>query len=182
MRARGKTPSRFVATYCMVSLLISSCSLGQQPPVMVQICVQDGGGLELFRRTVQSIARDENMRYVDRSGTSEKELQRLDALDRPGGTLVNVGVIGDHGHGLGAGNLGLNTYDIAVGFSHGRDLEAGVEFSNRVIARLEQHWTVEPVPKDSGALPDPDCAQALATPPNHSFTPTPSARLEPRLL
>ncbi|WP_290887248.1 hypothetical protein [Arenimonas sp.] len=133
---------------------------------MVQVCVEDDGGLELFKRTLRSIALEENMRYVDRGEASEKELQQLDALDRPSGTLVNVGVIGSDGHSLGAGNLGLNTYDIAVGFAHGRDGSAGVEFSHRVVAQLEQHWVVTPVPKDSGALPNPGCSQAVASPPN----------------
>lgn len=166
------------ATCLMVALWLPSCSVGEHPYVMVQVCVENKAGVERFKQTLQSMARDERMRYVDRSDASERELQVLDALKRPRGTLVNVGVIGNEGHSLGAGNLGLNTYDIAVGFSHGSDREAGFEFSNRVIAQLEQHWTVKTVSKGSGAFPDPDCTEGVAAPPNHSVKPTPSARFD----
>ncbi|WP_234446965.1 hypothetical protein [Luteimonas sp. MC1572] len=116
------------------------------------------------------------MRYVDGSKSTADDLKVMGATGtnmHTDGRLIHVGVEADAGHGLTAGNMGLNPYDVAVGFSRGRDIDAAHTFSGKVIARLEKHWTVKVVPKDSGAFPNPECAQGTAAPPNNSFKPTP---------
>jgi hypothetical protein len=89
------------------------------------------------------------------------------------GNLVHVGITGDRGIGLTAGNMGLNNYDIAVGFSTGQDASAARAFADRVTARLQQHWLLEVVPDGSGAFPNPECASDSEAPPNNSFKPKP---------
>jgi hypothetical protein len=63
-----------------------------------------------------------------------------------------------------AGNLGLNPYDISVGF--GPDTDAARAFSDRVVAQLKQHWALKVLSTDAGALPDSECPQGTAAPPN----------------
>jgi hypothetical protein len=100
------------------------------------------------------------MRYIDGSMGTTRDLKAIGAAGKnihTDGKLVNLGVEADSGPSLTAGNLGLNAYDIAVGFARGQETDAANAFSNRVVARLKQHWSVETVPKGSGALPDPKC-------------------------
>lgn len=157
MRVRQQWFARS-ALPCVICIALLSCSGGEQAFLMTQACVADDAGVALFKRELQSIARDERMRYVDRSRESERELKTLGALKHPDGKLISVSVNGKpDAPSLGAGNLGLNTYEIAVGFTRGSDQKAAREFSNRVLARLKRHWTLKAVPRGSGALPNPHC-------------------------
>ena len=138
-------------------LLLSACTPGQRPFLQVQFCVANARGVDLFKSTLQAIARDEHMRYIDGSQATTRDLRLL----RPAGEnihtnggLIYVGVEAD-GFGLEGGNLGLNPYDISVGF--GPDTVAARAFSKRVVARLKQYWALKVVPKNSGAFSDPAC-------------------------
>ena len=125
---------------------------------MVQLCVADDRGLDHFKQTLRSIARDE---HIDGSLETTRDLNAIGATGKnihTDGTLVNVGVESDSGPSLTAGNLGLNAYDIAVGFARGHDSNAASAFSNRVVARLGKRWAIRTVPKDSGAVPNPECS------------------------
>jgi len=113
------------------------------------------------------------MRYVDGSEATTRDLKSIAPAGRNyhlDGKLLYVGIDAD-GYGLEGGNLGLNPYDVSVGF--GPDTSAARAFSDKVLARLKQHWTLRIVPKNSGAIPDADCNQSMATPPNNSFKPNP---------
>jgi hypothetical protein len=127
----------------------------------------------MFKGTLQKIARDERMHFVDGSATTTRDLKIIDPAGNnihTDGRLLFVAVEAQD-FSLMAGNLGLNPYDISVGF--GPDTSEARAFSDRVIARLKQNWRLKELPKDSGAFPDPKCAQGAAAPPNNSFKPKP---------
>ena len=145
--------------------LLCSCT-GEPPFLQVQFCVADSQGVSLLKTTLQDIARDEHMRYIDGSERTTRDPKKI----KPGGKnvhtdgrLVYVGVVAD-GYGLEGGNLGLNPYDISLGF--GPDTPASRAFSQRVVGRLERQWALSVVPKNSGAFPNPKCTQGTGTPPN----------------
>ena len=126
----------------------------------------DSQGVSLLKTTLQDIARDEDMRYVDGSEGTTRDLKAIEPSGEnvhTDGRLVYVGVVAD-GYSLEGGNLGLNPYDISLGF--GPDTPASRAFSQRVVGRLERQWTLSVVPKNSGTFPNPECAQGTETPPN----------------
>jgi len=141
----------------LLTAALSSCAGGERPFLIVQLCLGNDRSVDQFKTELQAIAHQEHMRFVDRSRVSERELDTLRVLNLPTGKLVNVGVLGDRGPSLAAGNLGLSSYDVAVGFSRGQNNQAAQAFSERVVARLKQHWPVKVIPTGSGALPDPRC-------------------------
>ena len=144
--------------FVAAALILSSCT-GERPFLQVQFCVANSQGVNLFKSTLQAIAQNERMRYIDSSESTTRDLRSLKPAGKnmhTDGRLVYVGVKAD-GYGLEGGNLGLNPYDLSVGF--GPDTPASRAFSQRVVARLKRHWFLKVVPKDSGAFPDPDCTQ-----------------------
>ena len=155
-----------------VALILSSCT-GEHPFLQVQLCVANAQGVNLFKKTLQDIAHDEHMLYIDGSEATTRDLKALKPAGKnihTDGRLVFVGVEAD-GYSLMGGNLSLNPYDISVGF--GPDTPASRAFSQRVVARLKRHWTLKAVSENSGAFPDPECAHETETPPNNSFKPRP---------
>lgn len=151
----------YQATFLFVAsvLSLSACTPGQDPFLQVQFCVANAQGMDLFKKTLQAIAREEHMRYIDGSDATTRDLKILRTTGKnmhTSGGLVNVGVEADS-FGLEGGNLGLNLYDISVGF--GPDTPAARAFSKRAVARLKQHWTLKVVPQGSGAFPNPECSQ-----------------------
>ncbi|WP_457098178.1 hypothetical protein [Lysobacter sp. P5_B9] len=129
--------------------------------------------MNTLKTTLQKIAREEHMRYIDSGEATMRDLKSLNQTESHlhlDGNLVNVGIEAS-GYGLTAGNMGLNTYDVSVGF--GPNTREARAFSERVTTQLRQHWALKVVPKDSGAFPDPSCAGKPTTPPNNSSKPTP---------
>ena len=158
---------------CITAMLIGACSRGQRPFLQVQFCVANPEGAALFKETLQGIAREEDMRYIDGSEATSRDLKEIDPAGKNNhleGRLIYVGIESD-GYSLEGGNLGLNPYDISVGFAP--DTSVARAFSDKVVARLKRHWALKVVPKNSGALPDPRCTQGAETPPNNSFKPKP---------
>ena len=155
---RQRASYRILFLFAASTLLLSACT-GQRPFLQVQFCVANARGVDLFKKTLQATAREEHMRYTDVGEATTRDLKILrpaaNNMHTDGG-LIYVGIEAD-GFGLEGGNLGLNPYDISVGFSP--DTVAARAFSKRVVARLEQHWALKVVPKNSGAFPNPECSQ-----------------------
>jgi hypothetical protein len=165
----------------VIVAFLASCTPGERPFLTVQLCLVNSQGVDLFKQTLQSIARDEHMRYIDGSKATTRDLKVIEVTGKnmhTDGRLVFVGVEADSGPSLMAGNLGLNPYEVSVGFARGGDTAAAHVFSDTVVAQLKRHWSLKIVPQNSGAFPSPECAQSAAAPPNHSvrdFPSTPSA-------
>ena len=97
------------------------------------------------------------MEFTDRSGATEAELRAIANKNVPvAHPHVNIGANGNGEFSFGAGNLGLPTRQIAIGFN-GNNSEAARKFANAAVARLSTRWRIYEVPQDRGALPLPDC-------------------------
>ncbi|MEO8306973.1 MAG: hypothetical protein ABI616_02910 [Pseudomonadota bacterium] len=140
---------------------------------MVQLCLNDEEGVAAFKQILQDIAIEQGMRYMDGSGEAMRGLRAVNATGEhmhSSGGLVHVAIEGDDGLGLSAGNLGLNLYDMAIGFSHEPSDEVASHLSDLVVAKLKERWAVKTVPAGKGAFPDPAClptALEASTPPNN---------------
>jgi hypothetical protein len=144
----------------IVSFLLAGCALGKRPFLMVQMCLSNAKGIDEFIRELKSVAAAEKLKFVDNSGNAERELKEVGyaGRERTGGSrVIDVRVIRNDGMGIGASNVGLPGYQVAMGFSEGSDPSEAHRFADAVIKRLEQHWRVEKVPPGTGALPKPDC-------------------------
>jgi hypothetical protein len=98
-------------------LSLSACTPGQRAFLQVQFCVANAQGVDLFKKTLQAIAREEHMHYIDGGEAKSRDLKILRPAGKNmhlNGGLVYVGIDAD-GFGLEGGNLGLNPYDISVG-------------------------------------------------------------------
>jgi hypothetical protein len=109
---------------------------------------------------MQSIAQSEGMRYIDNSERTKAELEeiRKTAPTTPTSTL-NIGASDADGVGFGAGNLGLPSDQVVVGFSEGSNPLKAHRFADTVVSKLKKQWYVETVPAGRGALPMPNCAE-----------------------
>ena len=140
--------------------VVCSCAEGKRPFLMVQLCLKDQNGTALFKSEMQALAQREGLRYVDRSDATQSELKLLGTTDRnmhPDGGVIYLGVERNDGFGLEAANLGLNDFDVVVGFADVGTRDASRKFADRVVAQLKTHWAVTVVPPGRGALPDPNC-------------------------
>jgi len=169
--------NRLLAALSTVAIagVLSACARGKGPDLLVQVCLRDEQGVASFKSALQSIARAERMKYVDASETTARDLKVIGATyDRmhAAGGLIHVGIEGQSGVGLTAGNMGLNKYEVAIGFS---DSPPGTEqrrFSDLVVSKLVRQWQVKVVPTGSGALPDESCEPEVAdgvAPPDKSL-------------
>jgi hypothetical protein len=71
--------------------------------------------------------------------------------------VISISVERGDGPGLSALNVGLNTNQVALGFSGDRDQAEGRQFAEEVIARLRLKWEVEEVPNGTDVLPSENC-------------------------
>jgi hypothetical protein len=156
LAARPSVVARFVAVALLIATVaLGGCTQGKPPFLMVQLCLRNDQQLADFTHFLQSIAYSEGMTYIDRSGPTEREFA---ALNRPNtAPVINIGLEGSDGVGLGVGNLGLPKYQVAVGFSEGSKPVEARRLAEMVVGQLKARWHVETVPEGRGALPIPNC-------------------------
>ena len=157
----------------LIAVSVSSCGAGEDPFLIVQVCLENDRGVDDFKKELHAIAAQERMGVTDRSREAERELESLGALNVPKGRFLSVSLNNERGFGLGANNLGLGSYDVAVGFNLGQDNDGAKAFAERAVARFKQRWPVPVVPSGSGALPNPRCPAEHEAPSNNSSKPTP---------
>ena len=93
-----------------VSLVLTGCTPGKRPFLMVQMCLSNAKGIEEFVEELKSVAAAEKLEFVDNSGNAQGE---LDALSDPnakrtgGSRMLDLRLTRNDGMGLGAGNVGL---------------------------------------------------------------------------
>ena len=93
-----------------VSLVLTGCTPGKRPFLMVQMCLSNAKGIEEFVEELKSVAAAEKLEFVDNSGNAQGE---LDALSDPnakrtgGSRMLDLRLTRNDGMGIGAGNVGL---------------------------------------------------------------------------
>jgi hypothetical protein len=161
MRTTLTVVARFVALLVVAGALVG-CTQGKRPFLVVQLCFRDDQELSEFTRFLQSVAHSERMTYIDNSGPTEGDLAVFNAPGRLA-PVINLGLEGPDGVGLGAGNVGLPRYQVAVGFSAGSRPTEARRFADTVVQQFKARWHVETVPEGRGALPIPNCLGHVGT-------------------
>jgi hypothetical protein len=133
----------------------------QEPFLMVQMCVVDQTGVAKLKDVMRSIAKLEDLTYIDNSAQQGASLKAMGAdklLKQDAALAIDVHLEGDRGLGVSAGNLGLPPYQVALGFTEGTDATKAHRLSDRLVKALAQLWQIETVPQGQGALPMKTCA------------------------
>lgn len=155
-----KRLSFFVALIGALGLSLLGCQGAPGPFLIIQMCVQDRQGLETLRHELRDIATREGMRYLDGSEATKNSIEMMKSgeLRRNDGTpYLNIQLNRGDGVGIGAGNLGLPGYQVALAFNSGNDRREAERISSAVVDRLGQYWQVIPVPEGQGAKPMEGC-------------------------
>jgi hypothetical protein len=156
-----KSPRPRLLSVFFVSLtLLVGCTPGKPPLLMVQLCLNDDQGATEFTSMMRSIAASENVKFVDGSAETQRELKatgaKMDKLGTPG-AVINIGFDRGDLNLMMGGNLGLPTYQVALGFAADPNPSEAQRFADLVVQRLATRWHVETVPAGTGALPMKTC-------------------------
>jgi hypothetical protein len=151
---------RFPAVILLSLATLSGCTPGKRPLLIIQLCVKDDRGVADFMNAMRAIAASEHMTLVDGGAQAQRDLKTAGAkfakLATPG-SVINFGIDrGKHSIVMG-GNLGLPTYQVAMGFSGAEDPEEMKRFADVVVKRLAMLWPVQMVPDGTGAFPMKTC-------------------------
>lgn len=163
MFARILTVSGFIKNLgfgISMALFIQGCSRTQESFLTVQTCLVDQQGVAEFLETMRAVAKSESLRFVDgslKTGESLKTIGADKSLKHDPALTIHVGIEGDGGLGVTAGNLGLPPYQVALGFTEGSDAAKAHRLSDKLVQALSRRWHVETVPQGKGALPMKTC-------------------------
>lgn len=148
------------AALIIAAVVLNGCTSGKHPFLMVEMCLSNAQGARVLTDELRSIASAEKLDFIDRSSETERELKTVGYTGKErtaNSRVINIGVLRRDGMGLGAGNLGLPGYQVAIGFSEGSNSIEAHQFADRVLKRLGQHWRIDTVPAGTGAKPMVDC-------------------------
>jgi len=155
-RTRPHLPLVFLASLA----LLLGCTHGKPSLLTVQLCLNDDQGVSEFMSMMRSIAVAENLKFVDGGAETQRDLNtigaKMDKLDTPG-AVINIGFDRGNRNLMMGGNLGLPTYQVALGFSGDPNPSEAQHFADIVVKRLGARWQVETVPAGTGALPMKTC-------------------------
>jgi hypothetical protein len=127
---------------------------------MVQMCLSNQQGVEEFIDELKSIAAAEKLEFIDNSSNAERGLNETGYVghERTGGSQVmDIRLVRRDGMGIGATNVGLPGYQVAMGFAEGSKAVEAQDFAKRVLPRFKKRWLVEIVPTGAGAGPMAAC-------------------------
>ncbi len=144
----------------IVVAALFGCQPGRGPFAQIQVCLGGSGEVPNFKLLLQSIAAERGLKYIDASVETMRGLKEIGATNEnmhTSGELIHLGLEGENGQ-LIAGNMGLNLYEVGIGFGHEPNPKSAQAFVELVTSRLKQHWRVKSVPSNQGMLPDPSCA------------------------
>jgi hypothetical protein len=148
-----------VAPLAIFLMGLAGCAEGKRPFRMVQFCLAGPEEIPAFTSFMNEIAQDNRMEFTDRSSQTHNELRSLasdnknvSANDR----AVNIGAERGSDFSFGAGNLGLPTQQIVIGFN-GDNPEAAKAFADSVVKKLSLKRHIHEVPEGRGAAPLSRC-------------------------
>lgn len=104
-----------------------------------------------FIKRMKIISESNEMKFIDRSEVSQKELANLKV--NPDYPLINISAKDKNRVGWGASNFSLSAYEVVIGFSEGSDPAYARIFAQKVINQLGTEWQVYKVPSGRGAMP-----------------------------
>ena len=129
--------------------VLSGCSSGTPPALMVQLCLQDDQGVSDFQTLMQSVAASEQMTFFDVSADTQEKLKIIHSkyakLATPS-SVINVYIESDKRLVVTADNIDLPTYQVSVDFTGGLSPVDKQRFIDVLIPKLREHWYVDTVP------------------------------------
>lgn len=137
----------------------SGCTEGKRPFRMVQFCLANTNEIPDFIKFMREIADNNQMSFYDRSSDTHQELRSLRSNNKNvplNDRTVNVGAQHANDFSFGAGNLGMPTDQIVIGFN-GNNMKEARAFANSAVVKISRRWTVKEVATGKGAFPLPDC-------------------------
>ncbi|MXP43958.1 hypothetical protein [Allopontixanthobacter sediminis] len=136
---------------------------------MIQFCLESPNEIPAFTIFMRELAKEHEMRFYDRSRETHIELQSLrdrhlelqsPASDNENVPLndrtVNIGAARGDDFSFGAGNLGMPTDQVVIGFN-GNDFKAAHAFADIAVEKLSDRWNVKEVAAGQGAFPVAHC-------------------------
>jgi hypothetical protein len=143
-----------------IFLCLQGCSPTQESFLTIQTCVVNQQGVALLKSTMHAVAKAENLEFIDNSLQQGSELKMMGAeerLKRDAALAIDVHIDGAGGIGVTASNLGLPSYQVAVGFTNGSDAAKAHLLARRLVQALSKQWQVETIPQGSGVSPMKTC-------------------------
>lgn len=137
----------------------SGCTEGKRPFRMVQFCLHSKNEIPAFITFMRGIADERQMSFYDRSGDTHQELRSLNTDNKNvplNDRTVNIGANHANEFSFGAGNLGMPTDQVVIGFN-GNNMKEARAFANSAVERISSRWTVKEVATGKGEFPLPDC-------------------------
>ncbi len=152
------------AASIVLACFLASCSQGQRPFLIAQVCLQSPADVDLFLAELQHLSISEKLESVDASKSTAQKLAVMGAGDLVkdrAGKVVDVLLRRKDGVGVAATNVGLPGYQVAIGFSAGADDRAASLFAERIIGVIGERWRVEAASGEAGAKGLANCVVAV---------------------
>lgn len=132
---------------------LSGCGQGEDSFRSVQFCFSETQGADELKRMLRQIADEEAMRFTDRSADAQAEIQAIGDLPEEVARSFPLIVVNIQNaeFGVGGGNLGLGSNQVALGF--GPDSHEARTFATKTVRRLEEVWDVVAIPDGQNAFP-----------------------------
>jgi len=137
--------------------LVGGCQAKDRTFLAVDVCLGRPDNIAPFKEQMQSIAREEGMKFIDGSNETNGDLAATNAQAYAPQPFVNIGIDDDEGNIVMGGNLGLTNRQVSLGFREGEHADKDRAFAARVVSRLKRHWRVEPVTSNTGSFPMKNC-------------------------
>ncbi|GGB75887.1 hypothetical protein GCM10010833_33900 [Blastomonas aquatica] len=126
---------------------------------MVPFRLENPGEIPAFSNFMRETSDKHQMQFYDRSTDTHQELTSLAAGNENvplNDRTVNIGAQHGDDFSFGAGNLGMPTDQIVIGFN-GEDLKAAHAFADFAVEKLSTRWNVKEVASGKGAFPLTNC-------------------------
>ena len=144
-----------------LALSFSGCIAKQDIFLQIVVCVVDDQGVEDFKILMRKIAEEENLKVVDASRETARNLQRLNIKDiQPGfdpDRHLFFGIQGWIDTFSMGGNFSRYPYQISLGFGAGHNPTKAHRLADRVVAEVSKRWRVEVTPEGQGSFPMKGC-------------------------
>lgn len=152
---------RNICALAALLFFLSGCTYEKAGPFLTaQLCVSNEAGMAQLIDELRKVAASRGMEFNDYSARTERELEIVGYPGKEradGSPLLNVVVGRSDGLSVGATNISLPGYQVALGFTEGSSRLETQHFVDDVIQRLEKYWEIERLPAGSGALPKAGC-------------------------
>ena len=143
-----------------VAFTLSGCARAQQSFQTVQMCVDNQRGVDDLKNLMMMAARSEGLEFIDNSAQQAADLKEIGAdkvLKRDAAHAIDFHIEGSNGLGATAGNLGLPTYQVGVGFTEGNDPVKAHKLAEDLVRAMSRRWSVQSISPAEGILPMKSC-------------------------